>query len=81
MDIAKSVIRPSEMVALVQFKLSMPKPSYESMDPNTRWCYEKLAQTSRSFTIVIQKLHEELRDPVCSIDQFDQYFDHTVSIY
>lgn len=64
MDIIKSVLHPSEMGALIQFKYSLPKLAFENMDPNTRWCYAKLAQTSRSFTIVIQKLHVELRDPV-----------------
>ena len=33
-------------------------------DPGLRRCYEFLETVSRSFTTVIQQLHDELRDPV-----------------
>jgi hypothetical protein len=74
MDLVKSIFRPVELAALVKFKMNMPSMNLEGMDSDTRWCWEKLAQTSRSFTIVIQRLHQELMDPVsallCSCGRF-----------
>jgi len=62
MEFLKSILHPSEVVALLKFKYSLPKLApEETKTANQRWCFEKLSQTSRSFAIVIQKLNEELR--------------------
>lgn len=61
-----ALLHPSEALAMVRFKLSIPN-TYEitkDLPANLRWCYEKLTQTSRSFSIVIQELGPELRDVV-----------------
>ncbi|RKO93213.1 isoprenoid synthase domain-containing protein, partial [Blyttiomyces helicus] len=74
-----SAFHPTELAALVQFKLSAPpKKSYpiqhpskdsESSDPlllnSYAECYSFLDKTSRSFARVIQELHQDLRHPVC----------------
>lgn len=60
--LAKSLPHPTEVVALVQYATRKGGLTVEGED--LQWCYDMLAKTSRSFAVVIQKLHEELRDPV-----------------
>lgn len=56
---------PQELVALVRFKSSVVLPEIpRDITPNTRYCYEKLQQTSRSFSTVILTLHPKLRDAI-----------------
>ncbi|KAL1922140.1 uncharacterized protein VTP21DRAFT_10782 [Calcarisporiella thermophila] len=55
---------PSEIAALIQYKLS-PRRPLPNFSGNKKRCYEFLNQTSRSFAAVIQELDEDLRDPVC----------------
>ena len=67
MNLAKSVLRPSEVCALVDFMLLggknriFPPNDLRELTPSMRRCYEWLNRTSRSFAAVIQALHPELR--------------------
>jgi len=60
--------RPHEILALLQYKR---KASYVSsimlkeLSPLWTFCYESLCKVSRSFSIVIMELEEELRHPIC----------------
>lgn len=58
----KSLPHPTEVVALVQY--AKKKGGLRVEGEELQWCYDVLAKTSRSFAVVIQKLHPELRDPV-----------------
>ncbi|KAG0051770.1 bifunctional farnesyl-diphosphate farnesyltransferase/squalene synthase [Gryganskiella cystojenkinii] len=63
--ILASLFHPSEVVALVQYKLA-PKAKYDySNDKNRQRLYHHLSMTSRSFAAVIQDLDEELKDAIC----------------
>ncbi|KAG0344670.1 bifunctional farnesyl-diphosphate farnesyltransferase/squalene synthase [Podila humilis] len=63
--ILASLFHPSEVLALVQYKLA-PKAKYDySNDKNRERLYHHLNQTSRSFSAVIQDLDEELKDAIC----------------
>ncbi|KAF9963352.1 bifunctional farnesyl-diphosphate farnesyltransferase/squalene synthase [Modicella reniformis] len=63
--ILASLFHPSEVVALVQYKLS-PKAKYNYSNNKTRErLYHFLNMTSRSFAAVIQDLDEELKDAIC----------------
>ncbi|KAF9200958.1 Farnesyl-diphosphate farnesyltransferase [Podila verticillata] len=63
--ILPSLFRPSEVVALVQYKLSL-KPNYGHSNDKTRErLYQLLELTSRGFAASVQMLDEELRDAVC----------------
>jgi farnesyl-diphosphate farnesyltransferase len=62
--ILASIFHPSEVVALVQYKLT-PKSKYNYSNNKTRErLYYFLNLTSRSFAAVIQSLDEELKDAV-----------------
>lgn len=64
--ILASLFHPSEVLALVQYKLA-PKTKYDySNDKNRQRLYHHLNMTSRSFAAVIQDLDEELKDAVSS---------------
>ncbi|OLL25026.1 putative squalene synthase [Neolecta irregularis DAH-3] len=68
MSLLSYLLRPSELRAIVQYKLYYSPlnrriPELEST--TRRRCYEFLVQTSRSFSSVIQELKPELREPVC----------------
>lgn len=70
-----SLLHPSELIALISFKLFAPKnyfhkeksitynSSLERTDSRTD-CYRFLNLTSRSFAAVVQALDVELRDAV-----------------
>ena len=60
--LVKSLPHPTEVVALVQYAKQKGRLQVEGKE--LQWCYDVLAKTSRSFAVVIQKLHPELRDPV-----------------
>ncbi|KAJ3091794.1 Farnesyl-diphosphate farnesyltransferase [Quaeritorhiza haematococci] len=74
---AASLGHPSELYALVKFKLSLKDPDTLYNDPSEiphernspeyarAMCYYYLNRTSRSFARVIQELDEELRHPIC----------------
>ncbi|KAF9373153.1 Farnesyl-diphosphate farnesyltransferase, partial [Podila verticillata] len=63
--ILASLFHPSEVLALVQYKLA-PKAKYDYSNDKTRErLYYHLNQTSRSFAAVIQDLDEELKDAIC----------------
>ncbi|KAG0016937.1 bifunctional farnesyl-diphosphate farnesyltransferase/squalene synthase [Podila clonocystis] len=63
--ILASLFHPSEVLALVQYKLA-PKAKFDySNDKNRERLYHHLSQTSRSFSAVIQDLDEELKDAIC----------------
>ncbi|KAF9350983.1 bifunctional farnesyl-diphosphate farnesyltransferase/squalene synthase [Mortierella sp. NVP85] len=63
--ILASIFHPSEVVALVQYKLT-PKSKYDYSNNKTRErLYYFLNLTSRSFAAVIQGLDEELKDAIC----------------
>eukprot|EP01095_Lingulamoeba_sp_RSL-Kostka_P018260 TRINITY_DN995_c0_g3_i1.p1 TRINITY_DN995_c0_g3~~TRINITY_DN995_c0_g3_i1.p1 ORF type:complete len:407 (+),score=127.46 TRINITY_DN995_c0_g3_i1:197-1417(+) len=66
MNYINSLWRPDELVSLIKLKYSLPdtEGNMQSMSMSKRWCYQKLCQTSRSFSVVIQELGEELRDAV-----------------
>lgn len=61
-----SLFHPTELYALVQYKLNEGGKSETEItsDEALAYCYKKLTQTSRSFAVVIKKLPEELRLPV-----------------
>ena len=67
MSLVNSLAHPSEFLAMIKFKSSLPKLKIEEFSSNKQYCYKKLQQTSRSFAIVIAMLHEELRDAVSVI--------------
>ncbi|CAO3573255.1 unnamed protein product [Mortierella alpina] len=63
--ILASLLHPSEVLALVQYKLS-PKTQHDYSNDKTRQrLYHHLNMTSRSFSAVIQDLDEELKDAIC----------------
>ncbi|KAI1320385.1 bifunctional farnesyl-diphosphate farnesyltransferase/squalene synthase [Mortierella claussenii] len=63
--ILASLFHPSEVLALVQYKLS-PKAKHDYSNNKTRErLYHHLTNTSRSFAAVIQDLDEELKDAIC----------------
>ncbi|KAI7831122.1 farnesyl-diphosphate farnesyltransferase [Gamsiella multidivaricata] len=63
--ILSSLLHPSEVLALVQYKLS-PKVKHDySSDKTKERLYYFLNMTSRSFAAVIQDLDEELKDAIC----------------
>ncbi|KAF9278495.1 bifunctional farnesyl-diphosphate farnesyltransferase/squalene synthase [Mortierella alpina] len=63
--ILASLFHPSEVLALVQYKLS-PKAKHDYSNNKTRQrLYHHLNMTSRSFSAVIQDLDEELKDAIC----------------
>ncbi|KAG9324499.1 hypothetical protein KVV02_006093 [Mortierella alpina] len=63
--ILASLFHPSEVLALVQYKLS-PKTKHDYSNDKTRQrLYHHLNMTSRSFSAVIQDLDEELKDAIC----------------
>ena len=62
--ILASLFHPSEVLALVQYKLA-PKTKHDySNDKARERLYHHLNMTSRSFAAVIQDLDEELKDAV-----------------
>ncbi|KAK2161397.1 hypothetical protein LSH36_117g03081 [Paralvinella palmiformis] len=68
MEIIKHLTHPDELYALIKYKMCgyQNSPlSKESLTPTKKRCYELLNKTSRSFSAVIQKLDDELRDAVC----------------
>jgi len=67
MSFLSYLLRPSELRAVVQYKLyhsPLNKRTPELESPNRRRCYDFLVRTSRSFSSVIQELKPELREPV-----------------
>ncbi|KAL0481810.1 farnesyl-diphosphate farnesyltransferase [Acrasis kona] len=56
-----------ELSSMIRMKFFPPKRSHIVVENNTdlAYCYEILAKTSRSFTLVIQELPEQLRNSVC----------------
>ncbi|KAF9169541.1 bifunctional farnesyl-diphosphate farnesyltransferase/squalene synthase [Mortierella sp. AD011] len=63
--ILASLLHPSEVLALVQYKLA-PKTKYDYSNNKTRErLYHHLNMTSRSFAAVIQDLDDELKDAIC----------------
>ncbi|KAF9094221.1 bifunctional farnesyl-diphosphate farnesyltransferase/squalene synthase [Mortierella sp. AM989] len=63
--ILASILHPSEVLALVQYKLA-PKTKCDYSNNKTRErLYYHLGMTSRSFAAVIQGLDEELKDAIC----------------
>jgi hypothetical protein len=72
MDLLHSLVRPSEAVALVQFKSKYGSTKRggagsAQLDENLQYCYDNLFKTSRSFAMVIADLGDELRDAVCGM--------------
>jgi farnesyl-diphosphate farnesyltransferase len=67
--VLSSIAHPNELVALLKLRYarsSTPSPQFApELSANTRWCYEMLNKTSRSFAFVIQELGSELRDVIC----------------
>ncbi|KAJ3104974.1 Farnesyl-diphosphate farnesyltransferase [Phlyctochytrium bullatum] len=74
--ILKSILHPSEIAAMLHYKLSVSDnatryqkldavPPKGSPDYTYAMCYYFLNKTSRSFARVIQELDDELRHPVC----------------
>ncbi len=76
--ILQSLLYPSELLALVKFKLSVSDPTANLVKPATvavddpkyseftrAKCYYFLNLTSRSFARVIQELDPELRHAIC----------------
>lgn len=62
--ILASIFYPSEVLALVQYKLA-PKAKYDYTNDKIRErLYHHLNMTSRSFAAVIQDLDDELKDAV-----------------
>lgn len=62
--ILASLFHPSEVLALVQYKLA-PKAKFDyANNKNKERIYFFLNMTSRSFAAVIQGLDEELKDAV-----------------
>lgn len=69
----KSALRPIEIKALLKLKIrgSSYTPPKESLDKlalqldDKAFCYAALGKVSRSFSVVIQQLPEELKDAVC----------------
>jgi farnesyl-diphosphate farnesyltransferase len=74
----QSLYYPSEIAALLKFKLTVADPTSDLTKPEAvspsdptyadytrRLCYYFLNLTSRSFARVIQELDEELRHPIC----------------
>ncbi len=72
-DILKSARHPSEVMAMLKIKFSMPLPKEHKASLNVlahsvsdrEFCYATLAKVSRSFAVVIQQLPHQLKDPVC----------------
>ena len=69
MDLIQSLVRPSEAVALVQFKSKYGSTkrggaTAGQLDENLQYCYDSLFKTSRSFAMVIADLGDDLRDAV-----------------
>lgn len=66
-------VHPSELTYLFQMKRKFKdfRPSEERLDTmapdmsDDEFCFEALKKVSRSFSVVIQQLPEELRKPVC----------------
>ncbi|XP_003386611.1 PREDICTED: squalene synthase-like [Amphimedon queenslandica] len=69
MDLLKSLAHPTEIYALLQYKLVGQNVVHSldtsSLSPDMQRCYELLNQTSRSFAAVIQALDGDLRPAVC----------------
>ncbi|KAF8982470.1 bifunctional farnesyl-diphosphate farnesyltransferase/squalene synthase [Entomortierella lignicola] len=63
--ILASLTHPSEVVALVQYKLSPKTKNDYSNDKIRERLYHHLNMTSRSFSAVIQDLDDELKDAIC----------------
>lgn len=71
----QSMTHPSEIIALIKFKLNTPRqPIYALQKPNIKHqsqsythdlCIYFLNLTSRSFARVIQELDNELKLPIC----------------
>ena len=69
----KSALRPIEIKALLKLKIkgSAYAPSKEPLEKlalqldDRDFCYAALGKVSRSFSVVIQQLPEELKDAVC----------------
>jgi farnesyl-diphosphate farnesyltransferase len=56
---------PKELMALLRFKTSVVLPTIpKGIAPDSQYCYEKLQQTSRSFSTVILHLHPKLREAI-----------------
>lgn len=62
--ILASILHPSEVVALVQYKFAPKSKRDYSNNKTGERLYHFLNMTSRSFAAVIQALDEELRDAV-----------------
>eukprot|EP00899_Mesostigma_viride_P007233 jgi/Mesvir1/16510/Mv10063-RA.1 len=56
---------PGDIPALISVKYKSWAVTRLPKDPALAFCYSMLNRVSRSFAIVIQQLHPELRDPVC----------------
>ncbi|EDV23275.1 uncharacterized protein TRIADDRAFT_27912 [Trichoplax adhaerens] len=69
MELVKSITRPSEFLALIQFQFGAMKTvqiqDWTKLSPTLKRCYQFLVMTSRSFASVIQALDGELRDAIC----------------
>ncbi|KAI8898489.1 isoprenoid synthase domain-containing protein [Globomyces pollinis-pini] len=63
----QSILYPSELKALISYKLNQVKPSITIPNKNNSndMLYYFLNKTSRSFAAVIQTLHPELRNATC----------------
>lgn len=73
-DLFFSTLRPKELNAIMQIRLSdaykktQGRPDLKKAALNQQdleFCYTALIKVSRSFSVVIQQLPEELRDAVC----------------
>nr|AND81098.1 ayame triterpene biosynthesis protein 3 [Botryococcus braunii] len=56
---------PDEMLPIVQMLLKTRRAKRSYQDPGLAFCYGMLQRVSRSFSVVIQQLPEELRNSIC----------------
>jgi farnesyl-diphosphate farnesyltransferase len=65
--IIASILHPSELLALAKIKLSSSPTiaTGKNEDESYIQCYNFLNLTSRSFALVIQELHPQLRHAIC----------------
>ena len=55
---------PGELPALIQVRYAAYTATYLPRDPDLAFCYDMLNRVSRSFAVVIQQLHPQLKDSV-----------------
>nr|KAF6479990.1 farnesyl-diphosphate farnesyltransferase 1 [Molossus molossus] len=70
MEFVKCLGHPEEFYNLLRFRIGgqyklLYKMDQDSLSSGLKTCYKYLHQTSRSFSVVIQALDEELRHAVC----------------